>query len=147
MVITAVEQHSGPQWLSQTANTSKYYFTKACGEICEISHLSHPHLNELINAVQGAPPPKSITNNPSLLLPSSLPHKKKEQGLCHILGSNSYLEKEAYLSALIHFMMHFPSSCCQHTGRTEKSVPAFMDIFMFERSSLLIPSRTTFDEV
>lgn len=43
--------------------------------------------------------------------------------------------------------MHFPSSCCQHTGRTEKSVPAFTDIFSFKRSPLLIPSRTTFDEV
>lgn len=30
---------------------SKCYFTKMCGDICEIS-LSHPHLSELINAVQ-----------------------------------------------------------------------------------------------
>lgn len=122
---------------------SKCYFTKTGGATCEIS-LSHPHSNELIHAVQWAPPPKSTIGNSSLLPSSS--HLKKEQGLCHILESNSYLEKETYLSALICFVMHFPSSCCQHSGKTEKSVPDFMDIFTFKRSPLLIPSRTTFDE-
>lgn len=90
------------------------------------------------------PPSKSTISNSSLLLPSS-PHLKKEQGLCHILESNSYLEKETYLSALFRFIMHFPPSGCQHTGRTEKS--ALTDIFTFKRSPLLIPSRTTCDEV